>query len=50
MRKLVPAHLHMASEGWDRHQFTGTELLGKTIGIAGLGNVGLSSRTVCAGV
>ena len=40
MRKLVPAHLHMASEGWDRHQFTGTELLGKTIGIVGLGNVG----------
>ena len=40
MRKLVPAHLHMASEGWDRHQFIGTELLGKTIGIVGLGNVG----------
>ena len=40
MRKLVPAHLHMASEGWDRHQFTGTELLGKMIGIVGLGNVG----------
>ena len=40
MRNLVPAHLQMAREGWDRHQFTGSELLGKTLGIVGLGNVG----------
>lgn len=40
VRKLVPAHQHMAALQWDRHRFTGCELLGKTIGIVGLGNVG----------
>ena len=40
MRKIVPAHSHMSELKWDRHAFTGTELLGKSIGIIGLGNVG----------
>ncbi|MBI4082066.1 MAG: phosphoglycerate dehydrogenase [Candidatus Lambdaproteobacteria bacterium] len=40
VRKIVPAHGHMLEQRWDRHRFTGTELLGKTIGIIGLGNVG----------
>jgi len=40
MRKIVPAHRRMEEHGWDRHQFTGRELAGKTIGIIGLGNVG----------
>ncbi|MCH2266041.1 MAG: phosphoglycerate dehydrogenase [SAR324 cluster bacterium] len=40
MRKIIPAHIHMSKLKWDRHTFTGTELLGKTIGIIGLGNVG----------
>jgi D-3-phosphoglycerate dehydrogenase len=40
VRKIVPAHEHMQAQRWDRHSFTGTELLGKTIGIIGLGNVG----------
>ncbi|MFM7202544.1 MAG: phosphoglycerate dehydrogenase [Myxococcota bacterium] len=39
-RKIVLAHNNMASEGWDRHRFSGWELRGKTIGIIGLGNVG----------
>ena len=30
----------MRRGGWDRHRFSGTELLGKTLGIVGLGNVG----------
>ncbi|MDH4224287.1 MAG: phosphoglycerate dehydrogenase, partial [Deltaproteobacteria bacterium] len=40
VRKVVSAHEHMAQLHWERHRFTGTELLGKTIGIIGLGNVG----------
>lgn len=40
VRKLVPAHNTMQAGGWDRHRFEGTELLGKTIGIVGLGHVG----------
>ena len=40
MRNIVPAHGHMSELKWDRHAFTGSELLGKSIGIIGLGNVG----------
>lgn len=40
VRNLVPAHQSMLGLKWDRHRFTGRELLGKTIGIVGLGNVG----------
>jgi D-3-phosphoglycerate dehydrogenase len=39
-RNLVTAHNKIKSGGWDRHTFTGTELLNKTMGIIGLGNVG----------
>ncbi|MBN2711264.1 MAG: phosphoglycerate dehydrogenase, partial [Planctomycetes bacterium] len=39
-RKLTPANDAMKQGGWDRHRFTGTELMGKTIGLIGLGNVG----------
>lgn len=40
MRKLMPAHRQLENNGWNRHEFTGRELMGKTIGIIGLGNVG----------
>ena len=40
MRKVVNAHRKMESDGWERHTFTGSELMGRTIGIVGLGNVG----------
>ncbi|MDH4122191.1 MAG: phosphoglycerate dehydrogenase [Deltaproteobacteria bacterium] len=40
MRKVVSAHLNVAGGGWNRHKFTGSELMGRTIGIIGLGNVG----------
>jgi len=40
MRKLTKAHTSMAANLWNRHEFTGTELLDKTVGLIGLGNVG----------
>jgi len=40
IRKLTNAHKSMESNFWNRHEFTGTELQGKTIGLIGLGNVG----------
>jgi D-3-phosphoglycerate dehydrogenase len=40
VRNLIPAHNTMRDQGWDRHRFTGTELLHKTLGIVGLGHVG----------
>jgi D-3-phosphoglycerate dehydrogenase len=40
VRNVIAAHGTMQAQGWDRHRFTGTELLHKTIGIVGLGNVG----------
>ncbi|MBF0351365.1 MAG: phosphoglycerate dehydrogenase [SAR324 cluster bacterium] len=39
-RNVIPAHENMQQLKWDRHRFNGTELMGKTIGIVGLGNVG----------
>jgi D-3-phosphoglycerate dehydrogenase len=47
MRKIVTADQNMRRLGWDRHRFTGTELLGKTIGIVGLGNVGHRVARFC---
>ena len=47
VRKVVPAHDRMKDLGWDRHNFTGTELMGKTIGIVGLGNVGHRVARFC---
>ena len=40
VRNVIPAHAHLQNQQWDRHRFAGTELMGKTIGIIGLGNVG----------
>jgi D-3-phosphoglycerate dehydrogenase len=40
IRKVVPAHRALEGRGWDRHRFTGSELMGKTLGLIGLGNVG----------
>lgn len=39
-RKIAPAHQHLLSGQWQRAQFKGIELFGKTLGIVGLGNVG----------
>lgn len=40
IRKLPQAHNSMKADKWNRHEFTGTELQGKTVGLIGLGNVG----------
>src|SRR5256712_9420097 len=36
-RKLPQAHASMAAGKWDRKQYQGTELAGKTLGVLGLG-------------
>jgi D-3-phosphoglycerate dehydrogenase len=47
IRNIPRAHASTAQGGWNRHQFTGTELLEKTIGIVGLGNVGHRVAKFC---
>ena len=49
MRKIVTADANMRKLGWDRHRFTGPELMHKTIGIVGLGNVGHRMARFCLG-
>ncbi len=41
-RNVGPANSSMKSGKWDRNKFTGTQLGGKTLGIVGLGRVGLA--------
>jgi D-3-phosphoglycerate dehydrogenase len=39
-RKIPQAHLSMAAGKWDRKQFQGVELAGKTLGVLGMGRIG----------
>jgi len=39
-RKVPQAHASMTAGKWDRKQFQGTELHGKTLGVLGLGRIG----------
>lgn len=39
-RRIPEAHISVKSGKWEREKFVGRELLGKTIGIIGLGNIG----------
>jgi D-3-phosphoglycerate dehydrogenase len=41
-RNVAPANESLKSGRWDRTQYTGTQLEGKTLGIVGLGRVGLT--------
>ena len=40
MRRIPSAALHVTEGGWDRRQFLGTELAGRTMGIVGYGRLG----------
>ena len=39
-RNIAPAYQSLVQGRWDRKQFTGTQLAGKTLGIVGLGRIG----------
>jgi D-3-phosphoglycerate dehydrogenase len=39
-RKVPQAHASMSAGKWDRKQFQGAELAGKTLGVLGLGRIG----------
>jgi len=39
-RKIAPADAHCKAGKWDRNQFTGTQLAGKTLGVIGFGRIG----------
>lgn len=45
LRKIPQAAAHAQAGGWNRDRFQGQELLGKTVGIAGMGRLG----KICAG-
>ncbi len=51
-RKLPQAHASMAAGKWERKQFQGTELAGKTLGILGMGRIGgeVAKRAVAFGM
>lgn len=49
MRKVTAADTNMRKGGWDRHHYSGLELMDKTIGIIGLGNVGHRMARFCNG-
>jgi D-3-phosphoglycerate dehydrogenase / 2-oxoglutarate reductase len=39
-RKIPQAHAKLKDGKWDKKSFMGTELMGKTLGVIGLGNIG----------
>lgn len=41
VRRLVPAHQSVAAGEWKRSQFMGSQLYGKTLGVIGVGRIGV---------
>jgi D-3-phosphoglycerate dehydrogenase len=51
-RKIPQAHASMKAGAWDRKQFHGTELYGKTLGVLGMGRIGseVARRAIAFGM
>jgi D-3-phosphoglycerate dehydrogenase len=51
-RKVPQAHGSMAAGKWDRKQFQGTEVAGKTLGVLGMGRIGgeVAKRAIAFGM
>ncbi|WP_437187592.1 phosphoglycerate dehydrogenase [Planctomicrobium sp. SH668] len=49
-RCIGPASQTMRNGEWDRKSFTGTQLAGKTIGVVGLGRIGIAVAKRCRGL
>ncbi|MBM4035583.1 MAG: phosphoglycerate dehydrogenase [Planctomycetes bacterium] len=47
-RNIYPACASMKAGKWDRKSFMGTQLAGKTIGVVGLGRIGIEVARRCA--
>jgi D-3-phosphoglycerate dehydrogenase / 2-oxoglutarate reductase len=50
VRNIGPASHSMREGKWDRKSFNGTQLAGKTIGVVGLGRIGLAVARRCRGL
>ncbi|MGB2938654.1 MAG: phosphoglycerate dehydrogenase [Phycisphaerae bacterium] len=48
-RNVVPASVSLREGKWDRKQFMGRQLAGKTVGIVGLGRIGTAVARRCLG-
>ena len=51
-RKIPQAHMSMKGGQWDRKQFSGAELSGKTLGVLGMGRIGtqVARRAIAFGM
>ena len=50
-KKMIQADRAMRRDrAWDRSEFTGRELRGKTVGVVGLGQIGTRSAELCRGL
>jgi D-3-phosphoglycerate dehydrogenase len=49
-RNIAPADASMKAGKWDRKLYNGTQLAGKTIGVIGLGRVGIAVAERCIGL
>src|SRR5699024_7952188 len=48
-RKIPQAHHSLKNKQWDRKKYVGIELKGKTLGVVGLGRIGIEVATRAKG-